>query len=220
MPRSARRVVPGLAHHITQRGTNRQTVFFARRDRRVYLDLLRDQASKTGVRILAYCLMNNHIHLIAIPCEEDALAVCLRRVHGRYAQYLNARRGRTGHLWQNRFFSCPLDAAHLLTALRYVECNPVRAGLVATPVEFAWSSAVAHGSGKDQSRLLDMQFWEDQGGLVFWQQLLHSEEDETEYQRLRRATYSGRPLGSVEQRAVSRRTSGSEVQAKSHRGAA
>jgi putative transposase len=189
--------MPGVPHHITQRGTDRQTVFFARRDRRVYLELLREQARGTDLRILAYCLMRNHIHLIAVPGQEDSLAIGLRRAHGRYAQYLNARRGRTGHLWQNRFFSCPLEGAHLSAALRYVERNPVRAMLVSSPEDYVWSSAPAHLMGKDPTGLLDMRFWEQSGGLPYWMQLIHSDEDESARRDLRKATYAGRPLGSV-----------------------
>ena len=127
MPRSARFVAPGVAHHITQRGTDRQLVFHCRADRLTYLRLLRQQAALGGLPILAYCLMSNHIHLIAAPLEAESLAAVMQRVHGRYAQYLNARRGRCGHLWQNRFSSCALGPSHLWAALRYVEMNPVRA---------------------------------------------------------------------------------------------
>ena len=138
MPRIARYVAPGVAHHITQRGTGRQLVFKSRADRRVYLDLLREQARFTDVLVLAYCLMPNHIHLIAVPFDEDSLAVLLRRVHGRFAQYFNARRARCGHLWQNRFYSCPTGPAHLWPALRYVESNPVRAGLVKSQADWPY----------------------------------------------------------------------------------
>ena len=191
-------VAAGLPHHITQRGTNRQKVFYSVRDRGVYLDLLRASAAQTGVRILAYCLMLNHIHIIAIPGTEGALAVCLRRAHGRYAQYLNARRGCSGHLWQNRFFSCVLDRGHLWRALRYVECNPVRARLVARPDDYKWSSAGDHISGCDTRHMLDMAFWQESGGAEFWRQLIDSPEDEREIGELRGATYAGRPLGPVE----------------------
>ena len=98
MPRTARIVVPGVAHHVTQRGTGRQIVFYTRRDRQVYLGLLKEHSEKAGLSVLAYCLMPNHVHLVVVPNEEDALAVALRGTHGRYAQYLNARRQRSGHL--------------------------------------------------------------------------------------------------------------------------
>ena len=195
MPRSARFVAPGVAHHITQRGTDRQLVFHCRADRLTYLRLLRQQAALGGLPILAYCLMSNHIHLIAAPVEAESLAAVIQRVHGRYAQYLNARRGRCGHLWQNRFSSCALGPSHLWAALRYVEMNPVRARLAATPREFEWSSAEAHLSGQDPWRIADMQFWTQVGGAETWRALLNQQEDEDQTRALRRATYSGQPFG-------------------------
>jgi len=102
--------------------------------------------------------MLNHIHLVAVPKELESLAVCLRRTHGRYAQYLNARPLRCGHLSQNRFYSCTIDNKHLWIALKYVELYPVRAGLAEKAENFAWSSAAAHRSGKDSTRILDMDF--------------------------------------------------------------
>lgn len=191
-------MAPGVAHHVTQRGTDRQCVFFAQRDRQVYLDLLAEQARLSKVRILAYCLMTNHIHLVAVPEEETSLALCMQRVHGRYAQYLNARRSRCGHLWQNRFCSCPLDERHLWAALRYVELNPVRAGMVKLAWEHRWSSAAAHLGQRDASRTLDLGFWTGAGGAARWQELLTHEEDAGILKKLRHATYAGRPLGSEE----------------------
>ena len=195
MPRIARYVAPGLAHHITQRGTGRQVVFRTRLDRQVYLGLLREQASFLGVSILAYCLMPNHIHLVAVPPEEDSLAILLRRVHGRFAQYFNARRARSGHLWQNRFYSCPMGPGHLWTAIRYVESNPVRAALAADPVGYEWSSAEAHFTGKDRQRLLDMHFFDEAGGIAGWRRLFGEPDSDLTYRALRKATYSGQPFG-------------------------
>ena len=191
MPRNARLVVPGVAHHLTQRGTNRQTIFFTRADRRVYLDLLALHSREAGLRIVAYCLMLNHIHLIAIPERESSMAVALRRVHGRYAQYLNARTQRSGHLWQNRFFSCPLRQDHLWTAIRYVEQNPVRARLAARPEEYAWSSAAEHLSGRARRRFTDQAFYEAHGGCATWRELHASVIDSSAYAALRDATYGG-----------------------------
>jgi putative transposase len=198
MPRSARFVVPGVAHHVTQRGTDRQTVFHSRADRLTYLHLVREQASLGHVSILAYCLMSNHIHLVAVPEEEAALAEFMQRVHGRYAQYLNARRGRCGHLWQNRYNSCALGPRHLWAALRYVELNPVRARLVTTPREYTWSSAEAHLSGADPWRIADLRFWSESGGAERWRALLSQRDDEADAKALRRATYSGQPFGDEE----------------------
>jgi putative transposase len=136
MARFVRAVAVGVAHHITQRGIDRRRVFFSDADRRTYLECLATYAAQARMRILAYCLMQNHIHLVAIPDEPHSLAVALRRAHGRYALYLNARRQRVGHLWQNRFYSCALDERHFWVALRYVERNPVRANLVTRPEEY------------------------------------------------------------------------------------
>ena len=198
LPRRARVVVAGVAHHVTQRGTGRQTVFLTRGDRAAYLRLLKENSERAGMRILAYCLMPNHIHLITVPDEEDSLAVGLQRAHGRYAQYFNARKLRSGHLWQNRFFSCPMDENHLWTAIRYVEMNPVRAGLAGEPAAYEWSSAAAHLSGSDARHVLDMRFWAESGGAARWVDLLADAEEEADVARLRRATHAGQPLGSKE----------------------
>ena len=208
--------MPGVAHHVTQRGTGRQVVFYTRRDRSVYLRLLKANSERAGVRILAYCLMPNHIHLVAVPEEEGSLAVALRRTHGRYAQYLNARKLRCGHLWQNRFYSCALDERHLWMALSYVERNPVRAGLAGSVGEWEWSSAAAHLTGADARYVLDMGFWEESGGVERWVALLAGEDEEEQAKLLMRSTYAGKPLGSNEfleriaemrkQRAAARRS--------------
>ena len=129
MPRRPRAVFPGVAHHITQRGNNRQPVFFSDDDRRFYLDLLSHHATRSGVRVIGYCLMTNHVHLVAVPEREDSFARALRHAHSEYALARNRADGRSGHLWQNRFFSCPLDSSHLMAALRYTDFNPVRAAL-------------------------------------------------------------------------------------------
>ncbi len=124
MPRLARAIAVGCAHHITQRGNNRQPVFFVDDDRRLYLRLLQEQAQKYGLEVLAYCLMDNHVHLVAIPHEEEALAQAVGRTHFRYTQYINRFHQCSGHLWQGRFYSCALDGRHLWPALKYVELNP------------------------------------------------------------------------------------------------
>ncbi len=179
---------------MTQRGTNRQNVFLSRGDRRVYLELLEQNSRQEGLRVLAYCLMPNHVHLIAVPDCEDSLAIVLRRTHGRYAQYWNARKHRSGHVWQNRFYSCPLGRTHLTHALAYVEQNPVRAGMVALAEEYEWSSAAAHLGRRSWGSLLDGDFWQERGGAAAWQELLRKEGTEDWRRSLRRATYAGRTL--------------------------
>jgi putative transposase len=196
MPRNARCVAPGVAHHITQRGTDRQKVFFSVADRHLYLRLVRDHMEQAGVGILAWCLMRNHVHLVAVPEREDSLAVLFRRVHGLYSQAVNIRRGRCGHLWQARFYSCALSEQHLWTALRYVEANAVRAGLVEQPEAYRWSSAAVHLLGvKDKSEVLDLSFWTRAGGVERWRALHGEVLSGTELQQIRQCTYSGRPFG-------------------------
>ncbi len=150
MPRCARIVFPGVPHHVTQRGNNRQRVFFCRGDRTRYLDLLREHAARQGVEVVAYCLMPNHIHLVGVPASAGSLHALLKPLHGQFAQRINRMRARVGHLWQGRYFSSPLDANYLLNAVRYVELNPVRAKITERAEDYAWSSAAAHcGLAKD-----------------------------------------------------------------------
>jgi len=144
MPRQARIVFAGFPHHVTQRGNHRQLVFFGAEDARAYLRLLREYATEHGVEIVAWCLMPNHVHLVAIPAEATGLHRLLKAVHGQYAQRINRMRELTGHLWQGRYFSSTLDPRYFRNAVRYVELNPVRAGLVERAEAYEWSSAQAH----------------------------------------------------------------------------
>ena len=106
MSRLARAIAVGCAHHITRRGNNRQDVFFVEEDWRAYLELLQERAQKYGLEVLAYCLMTNHVHLVAIPHEEEALARAIGRTHFRYTQYVHRLQRRSGHLWQGRHDWC------------------------------------------------------------------------------------------------------------------
>jgi len=199
MARIARVVVPACWHHVTQRGNRRQTVFFDDTDRTLYLQLLARYAGQCSVRIAGYCLMGNHVHLIVIPSRGNALARSLGRAHVDYARWLNLRRGETGHVWQNRFFSCPMDARHQWEALRYVEQNPVRAGLVSAAEAWRWSSAQAHTGGIDRLGILDMAEWERCWTGASWRQALASGmEDAALQERIREATRTGRPAAEDE----------------------
>ena len=130
MARLARVVVPGLPHHITQRGNRRQQTFFCDEDYRSYLELMGQWCGAHQVEIWAYCLMPDHVHLIAVPQSADGLRRAVGEAHRRYTRMVNFREGWRGHLWQGRFASFVLDERYLLTAARYVELNPVRAGLI------------------------------------------------------------------------------------------
>lgn len=144
MPRLARLVVPGIPHHVTQRGNRRQQTFFGDEDYALYVDLLREWCAKAGTRIWAWCLMPNHVHLILVPSREDGLRAALGEAHRRYTRHVNFREGWRGHLWQSRFASFPMDENWLIACARYVELNPVRARLVERPEQWCWSSARAH----------------------------------------------------------------------------
>ena len=127
MARLARIVIPGIPHHVTQRGNRRETIFFEESDYRAYLALLGAAAKKTRTQIAAYCLMPNHVHLILFPDDEDGLRATLADAHRRYTGRINARNKWTGHLWQGRFGSVAMDEEHFACAVRYVSLNPVRA---------------------------------------------------------------------------------------------
>ncbi len=196
MPRLARIVVAGAPHHITQRGNNQQDVFFVEDDRRVYLQFLREYAERYRLRIHGYCLMTNHVHIIAVPAVEDALANAIGRTHFRYSQYINQFHKRSGHLWQGRFHSCALDDTHYGNALRYVEQNPVRARMVRKAWRYPWSSAAVHVGATKNDGLLDLALWEEtQGDAARWREVLEHGVDEAFAEEFRRKTQTGRPLG-------------------------
>ena len=197
MPRVARIVIPGMTCHVTQPGNNRQRVFFSDAQRRLYLTLLREEAGRFELHIQGWCLMDNHIHLIAVPQRADSMAKALGRAHFKYTQHFNRAQHRSGHLWQNRFFSCLLEGAHYWSALRYVERNPVRAGLAARAWDWPWSSAAAHaGRGEDSGGLLDLADWVARAGGLDWARELRRGEVEADLEDLRRHTQTGRPLAS------------------------
>jgi putative transposase len=194
MARIARVVAPGVPHHVTQRGNRRQPVFFSEADYRLYIGLMAEWCRKSRVEVWAYCLMTNHVHLIAVPCTGTGLARAVGEAHRRYTRLVNEREGWIGYLWQGRFSSCPLDEPHLLTAARYIEQNPVQAKLVQAPWKYRWSSAAAHVKRQDDglvkaAPLLEM-VNED------WRSFLGQEVGAFERELLLRHIGSGRPLGS------------------------
>lgn len=199
MPRMARVVIPDLPHHVVQRGNNRQAVFFTDDDRRLYLTLLREQSHRHELTIRGFCLMTNHVHLVAVPARAWSLGKALAAVHLKYTQFINRRHGRSGHLWQNRFYSCPLDTEHELAALRYAERNPVRARMVRLAWRYPWSSAAAHCGQIDEFGVCDkeeLRVWRRRYDGASWRAILQQPEDQLASTRLLRSTFNGRPLGS------------------------
>jgi putative transposase len=182
---------------VTQRGNARQFILATDVEREVYLDLLRKYIELYALALLGYCLMSNHVHLVTIPRATDALAVALKQTHGRYAAYWNALHGSSGHVWQGRFYSCPLDRDHLWIAMRYTELNPVRAGLAPRAEMWPWSSALAHTASveADVGGLLEMETWKKRWSPESWKEYLSAGETESETKAIRQCTHTGRPLG-------------------------
>jgi putative transposase len=192
MARIARVVLPGYPHHVTQRGNRRQPTFFSEKDYRTYLNLMSRWCRYHQVAIWAYCLMPNHVHLIVVPSTVESMARAVGEAHRRYTLLINQREGWRGHLWQERFASFLMDETYLLAAVRYVEMNPVRAGLVDCPEHYPWSSAMAHMEGEDDS-LVSVEPMLQMVGA--WDELLGTEAA-IENKQLRKHEKTGRPLGS------------------------
>ena len=194
MPRMPRLVVPGYPHHVTQRGARRQPTFFCDQDYRDYLDLLARSLDAADVAIWAYCLMPNHVHLVAVPRQADSLARLFGEVHRRYTWHINRREGWRGHLWQERFHSFVMDDDHLLAATRYVERNPVRGGLCASAADWPWSSVHAHLRGTSTPIV-------DVGPMLqrisSWGDFVEMRDHEPELERIRHHQRTGRPVGTT-----------------------
>ncbi len=158
--------------------------------------MLKTQAGQYGLEILAYCLMTNHVHLVVLPHKSDSLAKGIGRTHFMYTQYVNRLHGRSGHLWQGRFYSALLDDHHLLAAIRYLERNPIRAKIVRRADNYPWSSATAHLGREDTRGLIDLTRWREMSRGLDWERQLREPQDEQVVARLRMHTHTGRPLGS------------------------
>ena len=193
MPRHSRVVAVGYPHHLTQRGNNREPVFFDDEDRFTYLNLLEHYARKYRLAIWAYCLMTNHVHLLIVPQEEKALGNGVGLVNLAYTRHVNRKYLRTGRLWQNRFFSSIVDTdSYLWGVARYIENNPVTAGMVKGAVEYKWSSAQHHLSAKPDPLLRDS-FWLSQTDRESYRLFL-KEDDKRMATMINYATRSGRPI--------------------------
>jgi putative transposase len=195
MTRTARIVIPGCPHHVTQRGNNRQTVFHSDSDRDFFLELKWKRFSLYKLQTLGFALLSNHTHDVSIPETPPSLAKGFGLLHYDFARWQNLNKNRTGHLWQERFFSCPLDEDHFWKALRYVELNPVRAGLVKHAWEWPWSSAQAHISGIDKTGHLNLDPWRMRFNGDTWREFLEQGLEKDEHDQIRTATKTGHPLG-------------------------
>ena len=195
MARMARLVIPGIPHHVTQRGNGRARTFFNDDDYALYRDLLAENCAAAGVEVWAWVLMPNHVHLILTPSDEDGLRRALAATHRRYAGYIHAREKRTGHFWQGRFGCVAMDEAHLAAAVAYVALNPVRARLVEHAEDWRWSSTPAHLRSVAEDGLTTVAPVRER--FPDMEARLAAGEDEALSARLRRAEQIGRPLGSA-----------------------
>ena len=171
-------------------------IFLDSDDRELFLGGLRRWTRQTETQVWAWCLMGNHFHLLLVPTTVDGLAKTLHGVTFGYAQHFNQKHGRCGRLWQNRYYSAPLDAqTHLWTVARYIERNPVRASIVLQAEDWRWSSARAHISGKDPLGLLELKQWQEILSPSEWKAFLSRNEESGKITALRSHTRRGRPLG-------------------------
>lgn len=193
MPRAARIVIPGVAHHITQRGNRQQAIFFNDDDYSAYVRILGIALSRHRTRCLAWCLMPNHVHLMLVPETTDALRATLASAHTTYAQRINQQQQASGHLFQGRFASYAMDDAHMMVAARYIENNPVKAGIVQRAEEWRWSSAQAHIEERDDG-LTDIAALGQH--LPNWAAMLTGGLEAAEH--VDNALLTGRPMGGAE----------------------
>ena len=195
MARLARLVVPGHPHHVTQRGVRRMATFLTDEDYRAYLGLVAAGCRSAKTAVWAYCLMPNHVHLILVPTSGEGLRAALGEAHKRYTRRINFREGWRGYLWQGRFHSFPMDEDHLIACVRYVELNPVRAGLVARAEDWPWSSARAHLTGEGD-QLVDVRPLLRR--VPDWHDFLAGGLPQADVDRLRQHGRTGRPCGSAD----------------------
>jgi putative transposase len=197
MPRIARIIAPHFPHHVTQRGNNRAAVFFDDEVRQTYLHLLDKYSKKFFLQIWAYCLMDNHIHILAVPEKEDSLSRGVGLTNQVYTQYLNRKLSQSGRIWQNRFYSCLVDNdAYLWTVARYIELNPVVTGIIDKAEDYRWSSAKAHLTGGTNSLFHSPSWLESKQRESYCEFMLHSDNEVNK--AIRKATRTGRPFGSEE----------------------
>jgi putative transposase len=192
MPKIARVVIPGCPHHVVQRGNRRLKVFFSDGDKEIYLELIRRHARKCGLSIWAYCLMDNHVHMVMVPRERDSLARGLGEAHRKYTSLINIRKNWKGYLWQGRFISYPMDGGHFFAAVRYIERNPVRARIVSRAEQYRWSSASAHVLNTQDKLLSPCPLTEE---IKDWASYLGQKDEEAEVRKLVAHERTGRPLG-------------------------
>jgi putative transposase len=192
MAKFARIVIPGCPHHIIKRGNRRQIVFFSDNDKKTYCEILKREVTRAGIAIWTYCLMDNHVHLIAVPERANSLAKGIGRATRDYSLLINIRNDWQGHLWQHRFDSYPLGETHVYSAVRYIEQNPVEAKIVNRAEDYYWSSARSHVFGEKDDLLSDFYLISE---IPDWVSYLREKTSESDKKLFRSHARTGRPLG-------------------------
>jgi putative transposase len=196
MARLARMIIPGVPHHVTQRGNRRERIFFEDGDHEVYLDLMAMQLKRCAVECWSYCLMPNHVHFILTPTNESGLARVVGEAHRRYTAFVGALGRWTGHLFQGRFGSVAMDEDHLMSAFRYVALNPVKATLVNKAQDWPWSSTQAHLAGAGTQYVTVEPALSRIGDFAAF--LDRAPEDDPAWASVLKAEVVGRPVGAKE----------------------
>jgi putative transposase len=196
MSKSPRIAIPGYPHHISERGIRKTPLFYDDSDFLVYTRTMKTACDKHCLKIGTYTLMPNHIHIIAVPEHEDSLSGALQQAHTAYSKYFNTKYGFVGHAWDRRPYYCAMDEAHMWNAIRYVERNPVRAGLVERAEDYLWSSAAAH-CGRRDDILIAVDF-PPPGIIANWSEWLRVDHSEEQKKAIRKHLSTGRPMGAPE----------------------
>lgn len=193
MPRIPRIIIPNVPYHVAHRGNHQIDVFYNSSDREKYLNWLNQYSSIYQFDILAYCLMTNHVHFVGIPRKSDSIARTIQVVHVRHAQKINRQKGWSGNLWQQRYFACALDDPHMWLAIRYVEQNSIRAGIVVKAEDYKWSSAAYHCGLRDDPVIVHND--KIMGMFDGWSEVVNQVIDDEKQKTIRTRTYKGIPLG-------------------------
>lgn len=195
MPRIARVIIPDVPHHITQRGNFSHNIFNENEDRQMYIYLINEHKKVLDIDILSYCLMNNHVHFIIVPHNITSLGILFNQVSMRYAQYFNKKLNRKGHMWQDRYYSCPMDNDHLYEAIRYVENNPVNAGIVKYAEKYPWSGAKSHVYQNDTEGIILTDYTNFIEEIKDWKNYLRETGVPKIITNIKKCTSNGRPAG-------------------------
>lgn len=221
MPRKPRVSAAGVAEHVIQRGNNRQVVFLRESDKKCYVTWLKQYAQKYEVQIHAWVLMTNHVHILCTPSSETGISQMMQSLGRMYVRYFNKSHKRTGTLWEGRYRSCVVqEEGYLMQVYRYIELNPVRAGLVKHPAEFSWSSYQCNGLGKTSDLLTPHPLYLSLGKNDFtrldsYRAFIEQHFDSRLLEDIRRATNKGLALGNESFiAAIERRTGKSLTEAK------